>query len=167
MWDLFPPLPPKKECPQPIFKEEAVQRITELLIDLANEEAENPLEEIATGDSGTSTTSTITLAYVLVKRQKLLEFYVKKLVEDIFAYCHRCDFPEPLINTAVELIMKHFRNETDTAESGTSAPLSEIKQDDTSLKFAVNTVNLSALASVGFFNQLKPNLNLYRRVKSL
>lgn len=149
--------PPKK----PIFKEEAIQRITELLIGLASEENQV--------DSETDEPVPSALTIALTSRQKTLEFYVTKFVEDVLAYCHRCDFPEPLIYTAVELIMKRFKDEISATESdiGTNAPLSEIKMDDTSFKFAVASVDLSAIASEQLFNSLKNKLNLYRKVVSL
>lgn len=156
-----PPKPPKMPKPEPIFKEEAVQRITELLIGLASEENQV--------DSDTGEPVSSTLANTLTTRQKTLEFYVTKFVEDVLAYCHRCDFPLPLIYTAVEVIIKRFKDEVSAAESdiGTNAPLSEIKMDDTSFKFAVASIDLSAIASEQLFNSLKSKLNLYRKVVSL
>lgn len=82
---MFLNCPPK--LPRDLILEtEAIQRITELLINLASEE--NADEENS-------------LAYFLMKRQKLVEFYITKIVKDILAYCNREDFPEPLIYTVV------------------------------------------------------------------
>lgn len=179
----LPPMFPL--IPMPIFKEEAVQRITQQLVELAKEASENPLEitlpidtataiEPSTSDvefnseTYTVTTSTVNaLAYVLIKRRKLIDFYVNKLVADILAYCNRRDFPEPLIYTVVELLYKKIDNDLIAAESGMSLPLSRIKQDDTEFAFAVSNVDLNSVFSETLFSSLKKFLNLYRKVKSL
>ena len=144
---------------KPIFKEEAVQQIIETVTELASEESRI--------DSDTGEFAETTLAYMLTKRQKTFEFYVKKFVEDVLAYCHRADFPEPLIFTVVEMMLKRFNDELTENDVGTSAPLSEVKMDDTSFKFAVASVDLSAIASEQLFNSIKSRLNLYRKVVSL
>ena len=144
-----PPIPPKIPPPKLIFKEEAVATIVEMVTELASEESQI--------DSDTGEFAETTLAYMLTKRQKTFEFYVKKFVEDVLAYCHRADFPEPLI----------FNDELAENDVGTSAPLSEVKMDDTSFKFAVASVDLSAIASEQLFNSIKSRLNLYRKVVSL
>ena len=46
----------------------------------------------------------------------LLTFYVEKLVADILAYCHRSDFPDALIYSAVDLIRKHLADEESSAD---------------------------------------------------
>jgi len=159
----FPPfpIPPK---PIPLTKEDAVEKITALLSELASEETENPLNEID------SDTSQLTLADFLIKREKLLKFYVTKLVTDILVYCNRRDFPEPLIYTVVELIQKRIENQISAADSDESglgnAPLSEIKMDDTTFKFAVNNVDLSAVFGEELFKSITAKLNLYRKVRS-
>ena len=154
---MFLNCPPK--LPRDLILEtEAIQRITELLISLASEE--NADEENS-------------LAYFLVKRQKLVEFYVTKIVKDILAYCNREDFPEPLIYTVVELILKRFADELAKNAVGTDAPISKVKMGDTeysfdtSLQVAVSKVDLGKIISEELFNTLKTKLNLYRRVKSL
>ncbi len=183
--EMPPFFPPK---PMPIFKEEAAQKITELLIELAEEESRfelvdkpidtatyiEPLtvdaEYLSGSDTKTVTVTTSTLnalAYVLVKRRKLLEFYVNKLVADILAYCNRRDFPEPLIYTVVELLHNKINNSLTAADTGTPAPLSKIKQDDVEFSFAVSAVNFNEVFGEKLFTSLKPNLNLYRKVKSL
>ena len=43
----------------------------------------------------------------------LLTFYVEKLVTDILDYCHRTDFPDALIYSAVDLIRKRSGVATD------------------------------------------------------
>ena len=154
------PMMPK---PQPIFKEEAAELITAQLSELVNEETENPLND--------SDTAKLSLAEYLNKRQKLLSFYVNKFVEDILIYCNRRDFPPPLIYTVVELILKRLENQMAAADSDESglgnAPLSEIKMDDVTFKFAVNNIDLSAVFGEELFNSITAKLNLYRKVKSV
>lgn len=152
------PHPPKHHH-ELIFKEDAVQQITEMLLELAEEESQV--------DSDTGEFLETTLAYLVTKRQKAVSFFINKFVEDILAYCHRKDFPLPLIFTVVEMLLKYFNDELSKNEVGTSAPLSEIKMDDTSFKFAVSSVDLSAIAGEQLFNSIKQKLNLYRKVVSL
>ena len=100
----------------------------------------------------------------------LLSFYVEKLVTDILDYCHRKDFPEPLVYSAVDLIRKRLADE-DTAgnELGvpTNAPLSSVKMDDTEFKFAVSNVDPAGCLADLDFATLKPKLNRWRKVVSL
>ena len=100
----------------------------------------------------------------------LLSFYVEKLVTDILDYCHRKDFPEPLVYSAVDLIRKRLADE-DTAgnELGvpTNTPLSSIKMDDTEFKFAVSNVDPAGCLADLDFATLKPKLNRWRKVVSL
>ena len=151
-----PPMNLPTERPKPIYKEEAVQKITDKVIELASGERQ-------------SDTDTVTLATYLEEKSVMLGFYVEKLVADIRVYCHRCDFPEPLIYTAVEIVLKQFNDElaASTSETGVNAPLSEIKQDDVTFKFAVATVDVSEMASEKLLDRIKPKLNLYRKVKSI
>ena len=103
------------------------------------------------------------------------QFWVEKLVFDVLDYCHRKDFPEALIYTCVDLILKRLADEEAAApdESGAVAlPLSEIKMDDTSFKFdtefAAKTIasdNVGLLSDLDF-DSIKPRLNLYRKVVS-
>ena len=100
----------------------------------------------------------------------LLTFYIEKLVTDILDYCHRTDFPEPLIFSAVDLIRKRLADE-DTAgnELGVQAsgPLSSVKMDDTEFKFAVSNIDPTGCLADLDFATLKPKLNRWRKVVSL
>ena len=98
------------------------------------------------------------------------QFWVEKLVCDVLDYCHRADFPETLIYTCVDLILKRmndFETAADYDESG--LPLSEIKMDDTSFKFntgvskSVTNPDNAGLLSDTDFDTIKPRLNLYRK----
>ena len=101
--------------------------------------------------------------------------WVEKLVIDILDYCHRKDFPEALIYTCVDLILKRladYEMTADKVDSDTAVilpPLSEIKQDETSYKFdtslAVKTTTTDnvGLLSDSDFDSIKPRLNLYRK----
>lgn len=100
----------------------------------------------------------------------LLTFYVEKLVTDILDYCHRTDFPDALIYSAVDLIRKRFADEDASAGSElgiqVAGPLSGIKMDDTEFKFAVSNVDPTGCLADLDFATLKPKLNLYRKVVS-
>ena len=101
----------------------------------------------------------------------LLAFYVEKLVTDILDYCHRTDFPEPLVFSAVDLIRKRLADEDTFAGDAlgipTTAPLSSVKMDDTEFKFAVSNVDPAGCLADLDFATLKPKLNRWRKVVSL
>lgn len=102
-------------------------------------------------------------------------FWVEKLVIDVLDYCHRKDFPEALIYTCVDLILKRlsdYETAADNVDSDTAAvslPLSEIKEDETSYKFDTSfAIKTAATDNVGLlsdldFDSIKPRLNLYRK----
>lgn len=105
---------------------------------------------------------------------EIWQFWVEKLVFDVLDYCQRKNFPEALIYTCVELILKRMADAaTDETETDIATlPLSEIKMDDTSFKFdtefAAKTVapnNVGLLSDLDF-ESIKPRLNLYRKVVS-
>ena len=121
--------------------DEATQKITDLIQNLQN--AEN------------------------LPNENLIKFRVEKFVNDVLDYCHREDFPETLIYSAVDLLNKTFADESASSDTGITAPISEIKQDDVSFKFAVNNVSSAGVASDSDFDSIKPRLNLYRKVVSL
>lgn len=98
------------------------------------------------------------------------QFWAEKLVLDVLDYCHRTDFPEALIYTCVDLILKRMNDSetaADYAENG--LPFSEIKMDDTFFKFNTGvTKTVTNPGNVGLlsdsdFNSIKPRLNLYRK----
>ncbi len=121
--------------------DEATQKITELIQNL--QDAEN------------------------LPNENLIKFRVEKFVNDVLDYCHREDFPETLIYSAVDLLNKNFADEIADSDTGITAPISEIKQDDVSFKFAVSNVNSAGVASDSDFDSIKSKLNLYRKVVSL
>lgn len=89
-----------------------------------------------------------------------LRMYVEKFVVDVMDYCHREDFPDSLIYTAVELITKW----TDAETSGEKAPLKSLKQNDTEFTFAVSDVSSTGNSHEADFESLKPKLNRFRKV---
>lgn len=105
-----------------------------------------------------------------------IQFWTEKLVFDVLDYCHRKDFPEALIYTCADLILKRLADcemvsgDSDTAVA--ALPLSEIKQDDTSYKFDTSlAIKTTAADNVGLladldFDSIKPRLNLYRKLVS-
>ena len=101
------------------------------------------------------------------------QFWVEKLVLDVLDYCHRRDFPEALIYTCVDLILKRMSDlETAADYNENGLPLSEIKMDDTSFKFNTGSIKLvttsgnAGLLSDLDFDSIKPRLNLYRKLVS-
>ena len=100
-----------------------------------------------------------------------LTFYVEKLVMDILGYCHRVDFPEALVYSAVDLIRKRLADEDASADSelgmSSNVPLASVKMDDTEFKFAVANIDPTGCLADLDFATLKPKLNRYRKVVSL
>lgn len=102
----------------------------------------------------------------------LLAFYVEKLVNDILDYCHREDFPESLVHSAVDLIRKRLSDTDETAGNSeelgmaVKGPLSSIKMDDTEFKFAVKEADITGCLSDLDFESIKAKLRLYRKVVS-
>ncbi len=73
-----------------------------------------------------------------------LNFYVEKLVNDVLSYCHRHDFPEPLLFICVDLIMKRLKDEE--AEANGDGDLKSLKMDDTTFEFnTVGKINIGVL----------------------
>ena len=102
------------------------------------------------------------------------KFWTEKLVLDVLDYCNRPDFPEALIYTCVDLILKRIADaETAASYDEDGLPLSEIKMDDTSFKFStgltrsvINSGNVGLLSDSDF-DSIKPRLNLYRKPVAL
>ena len=88
----------------------------------------------------------------------------------------RKDFPEALIYTCADLILKRLADfEMVSGDSDTAVvalPISEIKQDETSYKFSTDfAVKTTATDNVGLladldFDSIKAKLNLYRKLVS-
>ena len=119
------------------------------------------------------------IATILLKLEKievsinnLIRHYVEKLIVDILDYCHREDFPESLIYTVIELVLKRNKDNqiAELSSDTTTLPLSELKMDDTTFKFytgnivkSTTTDNIGILADQDF-DTIKPKLRLYRRM---
>ena len=133
---------------------QAVERITELIMNLSAEE--NIDEET-------------TLSTYLEQRRSVLIFYVEKLVKEILWYCNRRDFPDPLIYTVAELIFKMFRAQINVQgyRDSEDGDLSKVKMGDTEFGFDVGTKKaLAELDIAAVFNDLRADLNRYRRIKA-
>lgn len=106
------------------------------------------------------------------------DFYVRMLVRQILSYCNRRDFPYPLIDVVVEVIIAFLEGVLAAAQikeedlAGNGGIVSEIKLGDSTFKFdttiknALANLDLSKLASQEVFNLLKPQLNSFRRLKA-
>lgn len=93
--------------------------------------------------------------------ETLAKDYCEAFVEHVLDYCHREDFPQPLVYTAAEMVVRWL----DDRENGGRANLKSIKQDDTEFTFNVS----DAAASVDFIGEdmasISQRLNLYRKVR--
>lgn len=89
-----------------------------------------------------------------------LRMYAEKFVHDVMDYCNRENFPDTLVYTAVDLIMKWVDDEA----AGKEAPLKSLKQNDTEFTFAVSDISAVGTKHDADFETLKPKLNQYRKV---
>lgn len=98
------------------------------------------------------------------------------MVLDILDYCHRDDFPDALVYSCVDLILKRLSDAETVVEDENSdttvLPLSKIKMDDTEFSFYTGAIkSTTAPDNVGLlsdldFDSIKPKLNLYRKLVS-
>lgn len=85
---------------------------------------------------------------------------VQSFVKKVLDYCHRDDFPDTLLYTAVDFVMKNIEREAIAKD----APVKAIQEKDNRIEFAVNSVPVYGIASDEEFKLLRPTLNLYRRL---
>lgn len=138
---------PRPRPPRTLEVQEVVQQIARLTLELLPQNEKENLSETR------------------------LEFYIKKIVLDILDYCHIEYFPEALVYSAVDLIVKRIKDEasnyvesSETSIISSNAPLKKIKQDDTEYEWAVNNADLSGCLADLDFESIKAKLNLYRRL---
>lgn len=84
--------------------------------------------------------------------------YANKLVMDVLDYCHREDFPQALVYTCADLLVKRVEDSTSDTKG-----LKSIKMDDTEFQFATATATAGTMAD-NDFGTIRNKLNLYRRV---
>lgn len=90
----------------------------------------------------------------------MMQIYAEKFVLDVLDYCHRDDFPQALVYTAVELIGRWAT----LAADGAAGPVKSIQMDDTSFTFAVSDVSGAGTLADHDFESIRPKLNLYRKL---
>lgn len=95
------------------------------------------------------------------------EIIAHKTIINVLDYCHREDFPEALIYSVVGALDKKFPAEDSEVIGGNIAPLSEIKMDDTTFKFAVAAKDATIDDATALFETLKPDLRIYRKAVGL
>ena len=90
----------------------------------------------------------------------ILTIYITKVVDDVLSYCHRDDFPDRLVYTVMDLIVKRLNDESEDSTRG----LKSIKMDDTEFQFNTSAISAVGCLSDEDFNALKSKLNLYRKI---
>ena len=90
----------------------------------------------------------------------ILTIYITKVVDDVLSYCHRDDFPDRLVYTVMDLMIKRLGDEADTSTVG----LKSIKMDDTEFQFNTNAVSAIGCMSDADFDSIRSKLNLYRKM---
>ena len=92
------------------------------------------------------------------EKDAIYQIYADKLVLDVLGYCNRDDFPEALVYTCTDLLVKREQD-----NSSDTKGLKSIKMDDTEFQFNVATVTAGTAANADFAT-IRNKLNLYRKI---
>lgn len=103
----------------------------------------------------------------LVINENLLNFNIEALVRRILNYCNRKDLPETLKMTIVEQFYNKIiaENESKNLNEIDVKNLKRLKMNDTEFEFNFEEQVIDEKNIFYFFEQLKPMLNIYRKVK--
>lgn len=91
-------------------------------------------------------------------KDAIYQIYAEKLVMDVLDYCNRDDFPEALVYTCTDLLVKREQD-----NSSDTKGLKSIKMDDTEFQFNVATATAGTAADADFAT-IRNKLNLYRKI---
>ncbi|WP_278546633.1 hypothetical protein [Megamonas funiformis] len=103
----------------------------------------------------------------LVINENLLNFNIEALVRRILNYCNRKDFPEPVKMSIIEQFYNKIisDNESNNLSEVDIRNLKRLKMNDTEFEFNFQEQVIVEKNSIYFFEQLKPMLNIYRKVR--
>jgi len=119
------------------------------MADLTPQEAAERIIRVAKtllGDDGT-------------EKDAIYQIYADKLILDVLDYCNREDFPQALVYTCADLLVKRY----DDSSSDTNG-LKSVKMDDTEFQFNVPAATAGTSADADFAS-IRNKLNLYRKIR--
>lgn len=103
----------------------------------------------------------------LVVNENLLNFNIEVLVRRILNYCNRKDLPEAVKMSIIEQFYNKIisDNESNNLSEVDIRNLKRLKMNDTEFEFNFQEQVIVEKNSIYFFEQLKPMLNIYRKVR--
>lgn len=103
----------------------------------------------------------------LVVNESLLNFNIEALVRRILNYCNRKDLPEAVKMSIIEQFYNKIisDNESNNLSEVDIRNLKRLKMNDTEFEFNFHEQVIVEKNSIYFFEQLKPMLNIYRKVR--
>lgn len=103
----------------------------------------------------------------LVINESLLNFNIEALVRRILNYCNRKDLPEAVKMSIIEQFYNKIisDNESNNLSEVDIRNLKRLKMNDTEFEFNFQEQVIVEKNSIYFFEQLKPMLNIYRKVR--
>lgn len=103
----------------------------------------------------------------LVVNENLLNFNIEALVRRILNYCNRKDLPEAVKMSIIEQFYNKIisDNESNNLSEVDIRNLKRLKMNDTEFEFNFHEQVIVEKNSIYFFEQLKPMLNIYRKVR--
>ncbi len=103
----------------------------------------------------------------LVVNENLLNFNIEALVRRILNYCNRKDLPEAVKISIIEQFYNKIisDNESNNLSEVDIRNLKRLKMNDTEFEFNFQEQVIVEKNSIYFFEQLKPMLNIYRKVR--
>lgn len=103
----------------------------------------------------------------LVVNENLLNFNIEALVRRILNYCNRKDLPEAVKMSIIEQFYNKIisDNESNNLSEVDIRNLKRLKMNDTEFEFNFQEQVIVEKNSIYFFEQLKPMLNIYRKVR--
>lgn len=103
----------------------------------------------------------------LVINENLLNFNIEALVRRILNYCNRKDLPEAVKISIIEQFYNKIisDNESNNLSEVDIRNLKRLKMNDTEFEFNFQEQVIVEKNSIYFFEQLKPMLNIYRKVR--
>lgn len=99
--------------------------------------------------------------------ENLMLFHIETLIRRILNYCNRKDLPKALKMSIVEQFYNKIiaENESKNLNEIDVKNLKRLKMNDTEFEFNFEEQVIDEKNTFYFFEQLKPMLNIYRRVK--
>lgn len=104
-----------------------------------------------------------------IPNKALLLFNIENLVIQVLDYCNRRDLPRALEMCIVEMFFNKIvsDNNEQNIEDIDIKNLKRLKMDDTEFEFNYSEQSITEKDTNCFFEKLRPNLNVYRKIRGL